>query len=151
MIPSEVRQSAESAVLCWLATVDAAGAPNVSPKEVFVATDDAILIANIASPGSSRNLSATGRACVSFVDVFVQRGWKISGRADVIARSDTRFASLAAPLEAITGGDFPFDEVFLVEAEHFAPIVAPSIVLFPERTADDRIAEAMRRYGVRPS
>jgi predicted pyridoxine 5'-phosphate oxidase superfamily flavin-nucleotide-binding protein len=64
-------------VLCWLATVDEAGRPNVSPKEIFTAHgDDHLLIAHLASPGSVRNLRARPEVCVSFVDVFVQKGFK---------------------------------------------------------------------------
>jgi predicted pyridoxine 5'-phosphate oxidase superfamily flavin-nucleotide-binding protein len=36
-------------VLCWLATVDAHGQPNVSPKEVFAAFDENHLVIEIES------------------------------------------------------------------------------------------------------
>ena len=52
-----VRAAVESAVLCWLATVDAEGRPSVSPKEIFSLAGDDIVIAHIASPRSVRNLS----------------------------------------------------------------------------------------------
>lgn len=61
----------ENAVLCWLATVDEDGMPNVSPKELFKhADDDRIIIAVVASSQSVRNISHTPSVCVSFVDVF---------------------------------------------------------------------------------
>jgi len=42
--------------MCWLATVDRHGQPNVSPKEIFAAFDsEHLVIANIASPSSVRN------------------------------------------------------------------------------------------------
>lgn len=72
-------------VLCWLVTVDAVGAPNVSPKEVFCACGASrVLVANIASPQSDRNLRGNPQVCLSFVEVFVQKGYKLKGTAEVV-------------------------------------------------------------------
>ena len=35
MLPPELQTSAQTSILCWLATVDADGQPNVSSKEIF--------------------------------------------------------------------------------------------------------------------
>lgn len=35
-----VLEAARTSVLCWLATVDADGQPNVSPKEIWAIADD---------------------------------------------------------------------------------------------------------------
>nr|MCU0806126.1 pyridoxamine 5'-phosphate oxidase family protein [Burkholderiales bacterium] len=57
MLTDDVLDFIRRSVLCWLATVDANGTPNVSPKEVFCAHGrEGVLIANIASPTSVRNL-----------------------------------------------------------------------------------------------
>ena len=46
-------------VLCWLATVSEKGVPNVSPKELFIfEREKQLLIANIASPQSVKNIRA---------------------------------------------------------------------------------------------
>lgn len=39
----EVRDAAARSVLCWFAIADAAGQPNVTPKEVFAIADSAYL------------------------------------------------------------------------------------------------------------
>lgn len=84
-LSADIRRLIDRCVLCWLATVDPEGGPTVSPKEIFEALgDDRLLIAHIASPGSVRNLEHNPRVCVSLVDVFVQKGWKLSGSARVI-------------------------------------------------------------------
>ena len=86
MLTPEIIASAERSVLCWLATVDGQGQPNVSPKEIFRLMPPASLaIANIASPCSVRNVRANGKVCVAFVDVFVQKGYKLLGDARVIS------------------------------------------------------------------
>jgi predicted pyridoxine 5'-phosphate oxidase superfamily flavin-nucleotide-binding protein len=55
ILNSSHKAMAERSVLCWLATADESGQPNVSPKEVFAVADDKhIVVANIASPGSAK-------------------------------------------------------------------------------------------------
>lgn len=153
MLPPELQTSAQTSILCWLATVDAEGQPNVSPKEIFTVFDpEHLVIANIASPASVRNIAANPRVCASFVDVFVQKGYKVLGTARNVRRHDADFASWAAPLQAMAGPRFPIHSVIVVCATGFEPIVAPSYRLYPGETkAQAQVAAAMRAYGVRPA
>jgi hypothetical protein len=152
MLTDDVLDYIDRSVLCWLATVDARGTPNVSPKEVFCAHGrDRVLIANIASPTSVRNLRTNPRVCVSFVDVFVQKGYKLVGDAEVVVPGDPRFPLLEAPLAAITGGLFPIRGVIAVRVMAAEPIVAPSYRLIPGTTEESQVAAAMRTYRVAPA
>lgn len=145
------REDASNAVLCWLATVDAGGEPSTSPKEIWtLAGEDLILIADIASAHSLRNLRGHPRACVSFVDVFRQRGWKCYGTAELIVSNVPGFAEAAAPVLALAGPDYPVRHLIRIRVAHAARIMAPSYRLFPERSIEARISEAHRAYGVRP-
>ena len=75
MITREVIQSIEASVLCWLATVAPDGSPNVSPKEAFMHDGKGrIIIAHIASPQTVRNITSNPQVCLSFIDVFTQKG-----------------------------------------------------------------------------
>lgn len=152
MITGEVARCLEQSVLCWLATVDANGDPNVSPKEVFATLDTRrLLIANIASPQSVRNLTVHTQVCVSVLEIFVQKGFKLKGPAENIARDDPRYASFAAVLEPIAGSRFPIQSVIVVSVEKIEPILAPSYRFYPnEVTEASQIESAMRTYGVRP-
>ncbi|MDR5886614.1 pyridoxamine 5'-phosphate oxidase family protein [Vreelandella janggokensis] len=121
----------------------------MSPKEVFAAHEnDRLVIANIASPGSVRNVLSNDAVCVSFVDVFVQKGFKVRGRANCVARSDSRYASLAGPLEEMVTGKFEIHNLIEVRATAVEPILAPSYQLYPETTEDDQIQIALSAYGV---
>lgn len=149
MITEEVMEYVDRSVLCWLATVSRDGTPNVSPKEVFAAHENGrLVIANIASPGSVRNVLSNDAVCVSFVDVFVQKGFKVRGRANCVARSDSRYASLAGPLEEMVTGKFEIHSLIEVRATAVEPILAPSYQLYPETTEDDQIQSALSAYGV---
>ena len=144
-----VRAELDQTVLCWLATVGADGTPNVSPKEVFAAHgEDALVIAEIASPLSLRNVRANPKVCVSFIDVFRQRGFKVIGEAGIVASDDPAFPGLAVDLLAKAGGVFEVRHVIHVRIAHISRIWAPSYRLFPDRPEVERMEDAYRTYGV---
>lgn len=153
MLNDDIRACAERATLCWLATVDATGQPNVSPKEIFAVFDEAhLVIANIASPTSARNISAGARVCVSFIDIFVQKGWKVVGQACHVGRQAADHAHWGAPLVAMAGQRFPLHGVIVVRATAVEPIVAPSYRLHPAETTEaSQVASALRAYRVEPA
>ena len=152
MITPEVISVAERSVLAWLATCDSDGCPNVSPKEVFaVFKNECFVIANIASPISVRNLALNNQACLSFVDVFVQKGYKVNGRATVIKSDQAEYRKWVNPLEEMTKGKFPIHSVIVLHPISVKPIMAPSYLLFPsETTEQSQVMTAMKAYGVRP-
>lgn len=146
-----VREEMQRAVLCWLATVSADGWPNVSPKEIFAPYgEDAIAIADIASPISVRNARSNPKVCVSFVDVFRQRGFKIAGKARVIGSDEEDFPHYGADLSVKAGEAFQLRHVILVRAARISRILAPSYAVFPERSEDELMRIAYRTYGVQP-
>ena len=152
MLSPEILASAQKSVLCWLATADAQGQPNVSPKEIFTFYDaEHLLIANIASPRSVRNIAVNPRVCVSFVYVFVQKGFKVLGTARNFRKRDMDYEKWAAPLTAMAGPRFAIRSVIVIRVTKCEPILAPSYQLYPlETTEQSQAASAMRAYGVQP-
>ncbi|SLN64442.1 Pyridoxamine 5'-phosphate oxidase [Roseivivax jejudonensis] len=138
------------AVLCWLATVDAAGQPSVSPKEIWHRDGDSFCIADIASAGSIRAIRVNPRVCVSLIDVFRERGHKLMGAAEIVESGAPEFAARAAPLRDLAGPDFPIRNVIVLRIERAVPIIAPSWRIFPERDADEHVRRSLETYGVRP-
>jgi len=152
MLLPDTLTSARNSVLCWLATADSQGQPNVSPKEIFSLYDNEhVLIANIASPASVRNIEVNPRVCVSFVDIFVQKGFKVMGFARNVGKQDADYEKWAEPLQAMAGPRFPIHSVLLIRATACEPILAPSYRLYADETSEQaQVASAMRAYGVRP-
>jgi predicted pyridoxine 5'-phosphate oxidase superfamily flavin-nucleotide-binding protein len=150
MLSPKVQEFASRSVLCWLATVDDSGQPNVSPKEIFPVFDsEHLVIANIASPSSARNIDANSRVCVSFVDVFIQKGFKVTGVARNVKTHEPDFCHWCTPLARMAGPRFPIHSVFVVQATAVEPILAPSYRLHPEETSEEsQIASAMQSYRV---
>ena len=153
LLTPDITQAVERSVLCWLATVSPDGQPNVSPKEIWAVFDAAhIVVANIASPTSVRNVATCEKVCVSFVDVFVQKGFKVLGRARNLTPRDAAFAAWVEPLARKAGPRFPIHSVIVVEASAIEPLVAPSYRLYPgETTAHNQVVAAHRAYGVGPA
>lgn len=150
MFTDTIRAGVAQSVLCWLATVDADGQPNVSPKEMFCLKGETqMLIADIASPVSRRNIEVNPRVCVSCIDVFAQKGYKIVGDAEVVLPHDPLWESAHAPLHAAAGDDFPIRAVFRIDVLRVSPILAPSYRIFPDRSEPEQIRRAYETYGVR--
>lgn len=151
-INQAMRTDIENSVLCWLATVDGSGTPNVTPKEIFSCYgDDCIAIADIASANTVRNIRVHPSVCVSFIDVFRQRGFKVVGSATIIEPQDPDFAVVGAELLRMAGGDFPIRHIILIRIERISRIWAPSYTLFPDRTEEERMQGAYETYGVIPA
>jgi len=149
LLSEEIKLVMARSVLCWMASCSPDLEPNVSPKEIFTHYgDDQILIANIASPGTLRNLKKNPKVSLSFIDIFVQKGFQIKGVAAIIEKGDPRFEELAQPLIKLTGGLFPFGSIFKIEAKSSKQILAPRYILFPETTEADQIERAKTQYGL---
>lgn len=149
MFNTEFHRLMHSSVLCWLATVDGSGQPNVSPKEVFAAIGDRhLVLANIASPTSVRNVLAGSRACASFIDIFVQKGYKVTGPSRYIRRDSTEFAQWGDGLVEIAEPKFSVHGLIVVEAECVESIVAPSYRLDPNLSEVSQVMSALKTYNI---
>ena len=150
MISKHIQNELEQAVLCWLATSSNDGTPNVSPKELFCCLNaTTIVVANIASPNTVKNIQVNPKVCLSLVDVFTQRGFQFKGMAKLIReRSKCPDAFLA--LEALAGPRFPIHSLLWIDVKHIKPILAPSYVMYPDTKQEEMVKQAMDRYGVRP-
>ena len=149
LFDDELRALARRAVLCWLATVDAEGQPHVSPKEIWALHgEDEVHIAHIASPTTARNLRGHARACLSLVDIWAQRGFKLLGEATVVAPDEAGFSALSAPLRARMPALFPLHGVFRMTVRRVQPILAPSYRHLPGTTEASQRLAARRAYGI---
>ena len=93
--------------LGFVATVNANGTPNLSPKGTFAVVDAAtVAFAEIRSPGTLRNLATNPAVEVNFVDAFTRRGCRLFGTAQIVRRGDAGFDGLL-PLFAVYGDLVP--------------------------------------------
>jgi predicted pyridoxine 5'-phosphate oxidase superfamily flavin-nucleotide-binding protein len=152
ILDEETRDLIQRSVLCWLATVGRDGDPSVSPKELWgISGEDALVIAEIASPNSVNNIRHHSRVCVSFLDVFLQKGMKLYGNAELIPKDASTFNELGSELLEIAGEKFDVRNLIHVSVDRASKIVAPSYKLFPDTDEQKMMQESYKTYGVIPA
>ncbi|MCB2135295.1 MAG: pyridoxamine 5'-phosphate oxidase family protein [Rhodobacteraceae bacterium] len=86
--------------LGFVATADADGRPNLSPKGMFAVIDAATLaFADIRSPGTLANLAVRPEVEINFIDILSRRGVRIGGRATIHERGTSGFDRLIGAFE----------------------------------------------------
>jgi predicted pyridoxine 5'-phosphate oxidase superfamily flavin-nucleotide-binding protein len=84
----EMREMVERLRLCYVATVTPDGKPHLSPKgSLKVWDDETVVFADIASPGTMRNLRCNPFIEINLVDPFLRRGFR-SRAARMYTRAD---------------------------------------------------------------
>ena len=147
MLNKELIEKSKNSVLCWLATSNKNNEPNVSPKEIFLFKDDStLLIAHIASPNSISNIKENPNVCVSFIDIFVQKGFKIKGIAQLIDSNNNQFKNNLNLLTSTFTNKFPINIIIEVAVLEVDTIQAPSYIFFPETTEHSQIESAWNIY-----
>ena len=86
--------------LIFAATVCPDGTPNLSPKgTAMVWDDDHILFADLASPGTMRNLAVNPSIEINIVSPFSRQGYRFKGTA-AIHKDDAIHAAAVARMRA---------------------------------------------------
>ncbi len=149
IITTEIRKSIDKSVLCWLATSSNENIPNVSPKEIFsFYKNDTIIVANIASPQTVKNINQNKNVCISFIDILVQKGHQLKGTAKIIKKTHIDFSEMEKILIKMTEGNFPFTTITEITVDQIKPIIAPKYVLFPNTTEEEQVESAKRAYSI---
>lgn len=149
MLTEEIKNYIDKSILCWLATASKDGIPNVSPKEIFTNFgNETIIVANIASPQTVKNIQQNENVCISFIDIFVQKGYQIKGKATIIDKYAHDFEEMNVVLTKMTEGKFPFTTITKIVIEKTKPVVAPKYILYPETTEEEQIESAKKMYKI---
>ncbi len=147
MLTNQIKQTIDQCVLCWLASSSAENMPNVSPKEIFTHFNQQIIIANIASPQTVKNILQNQQVCLSIVQIFIQKGYQIKGKANIIDATNEGFKTKEEKLLKMTGDKFPFSTITVIQPESIKEIWAPSYLLYPDTTTEAaQIKNAEKSY-----
>ena len=83
ILTDEMRRLIEEQRLCYVATADAVGAPNLSAKGTLVVWDaNTLAFADIRSPRTVANLRVNPRIEVNVVDPIARKGYRFKGTAE---------------------------------------------------------------------
>lgn len=146
-LSKDIKESMDKSVLCWLATASSDLQPNVSPKEIFTHYKTGeIIVANIASPQTIKNIKENENVCLSFIDIFVQKGFQIKGKAEIIDKTSSEYFEMEKILSNLADGKFPFSTITKISIKQIKPIIAPSYIFFPETKEEEQIKKAKDNY-----
>jgi predicted pyridoxine 5'-phosphate oxidase superfamily flavin-nucleotide-binding protein len=112
--------------LGFVATVNADGTPNLSPKGTMqVLDDDHLMFADIRSPGTIANVAQRPAMEINFVDPFSRKGCRFSGRARVVPRGEAEFDRLLAhfPKSSLTDR---YRAIVVLRVARAAALVSPA-------------------------
>ena len=127
MLNETCRNLIEAWPLGFVATINADGTPNLSPKGTFVVHDEVTMgFAAIRSPRTLANLAERKSLSVNFCDILSRRAVRISGDANIIHASSADFAKIAAPYRT----QWPdlgerIKAIVLINITHAAAITSP--------------------------
>jgi len=125
ILTADMRRVLDEQQLGFVATVDADGRPNLSPKGTTTAwDDDHIVFADICSPQTVANLRANPAVEINVVDPIVRKGYRFKGVAEVIGPGP-RFDEIDAFYRQ-RGSTNPFQHVVLVRVDVAAPLWSPA-------------------------
>jgi predicted pyridoxine 5'-phosphate oxidase superfamily flavin-nucleotide-binding protein len=101
MLTNELKAIIAANPLGFVASVNADGTPNLSPKGTFVILDDAHLgFGHIRSPHTMANIAKRPAVEINFLDVLARKAARIAGVCDIVERGGADFNELYAAFES---------------------------------------------------
>ncbi|PPR12070.1 MAG: hypothetical protein CFH41_00103 [Alphaproteobacteria bacterium MarineAlpha11_Bin1] len=151
MLDEDMKNLVASTMLCFVATINKDGSPNLSPKSSLRVLDDNHLIfANMASPGTIANLRRDPRIELNCVDIFSRRGYRFTGKAELFSDGDEIYESLRADVAAEHGETLPVYEAVLIEVLAATAVISPAYT-FVEGVTEEVLRNAYYgKYKVQP-
>lgn len=128
IIPDSVKRLIETWRLGFIATADADGTPNLSPKGTFAVLDEGrIGFAEMRSPRTAANIAVRPDVEVNFVDILTRKGARLRGKAKMVPLADAQFAELL-PHFAPHWPDLvdAFNGIVVIDIESCRPLASPA-------------------------
>jgi predicted pyridoxine 5'-phosphate oxidase superfamily flavin-nucleotide-binding protein len=145
-ITDDMRDMVRRAILCFVATVNEDGTPNLSPKASLTFRGDALFFANIASPQTVWNIRRNPAVEINVVDFLARRGYRFAGRGTILGPKDEAFQDVAAWVKSTNGEIYPVFDVIRIELASIRPVLSPAYTIGGADEAT--LTESYRRkYG----
>jgi len=150
-ITADMEAVVKQAILSFVATVNADGTPNLSPKASLTVRNGVLYFADIASPRTILNLQRNPAVEVNVVDIFQRRGYRFKGLAVILPPGDGASMMITNWVRATNGSEYPVDHVVRIEATSITPLLSPAHVFAqPPRDQHEIKQTYYRKYGVKP-
>ena len=145
ILTDEMKSFVERTQLCFVATVNEDGTPNLSPKGSLAVFDgENLVFANIASPNTVENLRRNPATEINIVDIFRRRGYRFAGTAMLMPEGTPEYDFVAEPLWAKHGNAYPVHEVVKVHVSMVKEIRSPAYT-YGENVTEEALSIAFRK------
>ena len=149
MFDEDMKQIVARTILCFAATTNEDGSPNLSPKSSLRVHDDShLMFANMASPGTVGNLRRDPRIEINCVDIFARRGYRFVGRATVHSGDDPLYVALKTDVAAEHGDAIPVFDAVLIKVAEVHPVISPAYTFIDGVTEEVLRNAYLGKYGV---
>lgn len=102
------------------------------------------MAANITSSQIVKNIQQNENACLSFINIRVQKGFQLKGKACIVGKTDNGFSVIEKRLTTHNKGKFPYFTITKITVYEVKPIIAPKYMLFPKTTEEEQIDSAKK-------
>ena len=127
MLTDDMKRVIREQKLGFMASVNADGSPNLSPKATFIVLDDTtVAFVELRSPNTMRNIAREPSVVLNFVDPFARKGYRFSGRAFAVARNDEGFTALFAEFGNLGSLSDHVRAVVRIEIGEAEPLMSPA-------------------------
>ncbi len=124
ILTDEIKEFARKQKMGFIATVCPDGTPNLSPKgTTTVWDDDHLVFADIHSPGTTSNLLLNPSIEINIVDVFIRKGYRFKGIAEVISNGPL-FDEIVDFYKS-KGATYTIKNIVLVKITRVLPLTSP--------------------------
>lgn len=148
MLNQDMKAIIKQANLSFVATINQDGSPNLSPKSTLRPyDDDSLIFADLASPGTIKNLSRNPSTEVNCIDVFSRRGYRFTGKSTVHSPKDIIYDKFNNIILAELGQSTTVHHVVLIKLTSVNPILSPAYNN-PSVTEEKLRESYFRKYGV---
>ena len=126
MLTTDMKRVIGEQKLGFVATMNADGTPNLSPKGTMqVLDDEQIVFADIRSPGTMANISRNPAMEINFVDPFSRKGYRFKGTARVVIKGAPEFAGLIARCPVSMLAD-RYRAFVVLQVAQAGPLISPA-------------------------
>lgn len=138
----------KGAMLSFVATVNADGTPNLSPKASLTVREDALFFADICSPKTIENLARNPAIAINVVNIFERRGYRFAGTASILRKGDPNYESVADWVHEVNGPGYPVHHVIRIAVAEARPVLSPAYSFGQGVSAEKLSNDYMKKYGV---
>ncbi|MGD9935379.1 MAG: pyridoxamine 5'-phosphate oxidase family protein [Dehalococcoidia bacterium] len=125
VLSGEMKRLVAEQQLGFVATVNADGTPNLSPKGTLSVWDDEhLMFVDIRSRQTAANLERNAAVEVNVVDPLVRKGYRFKGLAEV--HRDGPVFERVTTERMSRGNDLKVQSVVLIRVEHATAVMSPA-------------------------